>query len=151
MKSPKLKSYEDHFRESLDDRKTLTEDLSFNPSWAGPTAGKTWSPATNAPPYRVMSGDVGSTPDTVYHDKETERAMSRAGQAVPFPLDHVHDALIQAYAAIMIANDKIRACLSKNPTIFGAKVKELKRIKGGLEKQLKGIESASKELLKIVS
>jgi hypothetical protein len=112
-------------------------------NWTSPVMGQTWSAATNASPYRAMSGPVGGisgSSTTTVDPRNTYEPDIPINLA--WPLSNLNEYLANAYLSICQSESLIKACLSENPALQDAKSESL-------AKQLTEVQNIKKKLLGI--
>ena len=150
-KPKKLQPYSGAFRDQVSEA-----SAEWNQGYTGGHRGTTWagksqaagSVAAQSPPYKVTDQGIVAGAEHQVMDKESERIQHLAPNLVPFPLDNIHENVIEAYNNLTVAAEAVHSCLTLNPTVVGDKEQELQDILKAMEQHLKGLTKISDAIQK---
>lgn len=141
-----MKSFKDRIKESLNENWSReTRGL-----WTSTSSGKTWSPATGAPPYRNMSGPINANDPVSEPGGDVMPIGLEQPLHLPFPLSTVTDQLAAAYLNLTQIQYNLKACLKQNATLQGKRQELLKKQIQQLEKLLT-LSNNMREMIKEIS
>ena len=112
-------------------------------SYTQAAGAKTWSPGS--PPHRGMTGSPGGL-NTKDLGEESEEFAKQAGRNLPFPLDLVHDGLVQAFIGLENSKAQLHTCVKYNK-IFTTQEEK----KALLDFQMKKLETIQKMIEEVSS
>lgn len=110
-------------------------------SYSQMAGAKTWSPGS--PPFRGITGSPGGL-NTKDLGEESETFAKQAGKNRPFPLDTIHDHLVEAYLNLKNAEEQLNTTVNQNVVFDDENDKQ-----AALKSAKKKIESLSKMIFEV--
>lgn len=118
MNQPKSKTFQDHFKEVIEEGAPLI-------GYPSTTGGATWSPSSNKSTYAYNKGAEWIA--------QAEDDAGKAPKRIPFPLETVNERLADAFASLESVATQLSQAISINPVLS-----ELQ--KDFLEQQLQAVK-----------